>query len=135
MNGRKRHIVVDTLGLLLAVVVHAASIQDRDGAKLVLGKLVGRFPRLKLIWADAAYAGQLVEWTRIVGGWLLEIVKRPKDSHCFEVLPRRWVVERTLGWLGRCRRLSKDYEELPQTSEAWVQIAMIHLMLRRLRPT
>lgn len=135
MTGRKRHIVVDTLGLLLAVVVHAANIQDRDGAKLVLGKLLGRFPRLKLIWADAAYAGQLVDWARIVGGWLLEVVKRAKNSHSFEVLPRRWVVERTLAWLGRCRRLSKDYEELPQTSEAWVHIAMIHLMLRRLRPT
>lgn len=126
---------MDTLGLLLAVVVHAANIQDRDGAKLVLGKLLGRFPRLKLIWADAAYGGQLVEWARSFGGWLLEIVKRAKNSHSFEVLPRRWVVERTLAWLGRCRRLSKDYEELPQTSEAWVQIAMIHLMLRRLRPT
>ena len=135
MTGRKRHIVVDTLGLLLAVVVHAASIQDRDGAKLVLGKLLGRFPRLELIWADAAYAGQLVEWARIFGGWLIEIVKRTKNSHSFEVLPRRWVVERTLAWLGRCRRLSKDYEELAQTSEAWVQIAMIHLMLKRLRPT
>jgi putative transposase len=135
VTGRKRHIVVDTLGLLLAVVVHAANIQDRDGAKLVLVKLLGRFPRLKLIWADAAYAGQLVEWARIFGGWLLEIVKRARDSHSFEVLPRRWVVERTLAWLGRCRRLSKDYEELPQTSETWVQIAMIHLMLRRLRPT
>ncbi len=135
MTGRKRHIVVDTLGLLLAVVVHAANIQDRDGAKLVLAKLVGRFPRLKLIWADGGYAGQLVEWARTFGGWLLEIVKRPPDSHQFQVLPRRWVVERTLAWLGRCRRLSKDYEELPQTSEAWIQVAMIHLMLRRLRPT
>jgi putative transposase len=134
VTGRKRHIVVDTLGLLLAVVVHAANIQDRDGAKLVLAKLVGRFPRLKLIWADGGYAGQLVEWARTFGGWLLEIVKRPLDSHQFQVLPRRWVVERTLAWLGRCRRLSKDYEELPQTSEAWAQVAMIHLMLRRLRP-
>ncbi len=123
------------MGLLLAVVVHAANIQDRDGAKLVLAKLVGRFPRLKLIWADGGYAGQLVEWARTFGGWFLEIVKRPPDSHSFEVLPRRWVVERTFGWLGRCRRLSKDYEALPQTSEAWVQIAMIHLMLRRLKPT
>ncbi len=135
MTGRKRHIVVDTLGLLLVVVVHAANIQDHDGAKLVLAKLVGRFPRLKLIWADGGYAGQLVEWARTFGGWLLEIVKRPPDSHHFEVLPRRWVVERTFGWLGRCRRLSKDYEELPQTTEAWIHIAMIHLMLKRLRPT
>jgi len=135
VNGRKRHIVVDTIGLLMAVVVHAADIQDRDGAKLVLTKLLGRFPRLKLIWADAGYAGPLVDWARAVGGWVLEIVRRPKDSHSFEVLPRRWVVERTLAWLGRCRRLSKDYEELPQSSEAWVHIAMIHLMLRRLKPT
>jgi putative transposase len=119
----------------LAVVVHAANIQDRDGAKLVLAKLVGRFPRLKVIWADGGYAGQLVEWVFGLGGWLLEIVKRPLDSHHFEVLPKRWIVERTLGWLGRCRRLSKDYEALPETGEAWVHIAMIHLMLRRLKPT
>ncbi len=122
------------MGLLLAVVVHAANIQDRDGAKLVLSKLVGRFPRLQTIWADSAYAGQLVPWTWALGGWLLEIVRRQPDSHRFEVLPRRWVVERTLAWLSRCRRLSKDYEALPQTSETWVHIAMIHLMLKRLRP-
>ncbi len=134
MTGRKRHIVVDTMGLLLAVVVHAANIQDRDGAKLVLTKLMGRFPRLKLIWADAGYAGQLVDWAHALGGWLLDIVRRPSGSHHFEVLPRRWVVERTLAWLGRCRRLSKDYEALPETHEAWVHIAMIHLMLRRLKP-
>ena len=135
MNGRKRHIVVDTMGLLLIVVVHAASIQDRDGAKLVLHKLLGRFPRLQLIWADGAYAGQLVAWAFILGGWVIEVVKRTMHSHSFEVLPRRWVVERTFGWLGRNRRLSKDYEELPESSEAWVHIAMIHLMLKRLRPT
>ena len=134
MKGRKRHIVVDTIGLLMAVVVHAADIQDRDGAKLVLSKLLGRFPRLRLIWADGAYAGQLVDWASALGGWLIEVVKRPMDRHRFEVLPRRWVVERTLGWLGRNRRLSKDYEELTESSEAWVHIAMIHLMLKRLRP-
>ncbi len=100
MKGRKRHIVVDTMGLLLAVVVHAADIQDRDGAKLVLSKLSGRFPRLKLVWADGAYAGQLVDWAYALGGWLIEVVKRAAHSHSFEVLPRRWVVERTLGWLG-----------------------------------
>ena len=135
MKGRKRHIVVDTMGLLLAVVVHAADIQDRDGAKLVLSKLQGRFPRLRLIWADSAYAGQLVDWASAWGGWLIEVVKRARNSHSFEVLPRRWVVERTLGWLGRNRRLSKDYEELTESSEAWVYIAMTHLMLKRLRPT
>lgn len=134
MKGRKRHIVVDTMGLLLAVVVHAADIQDRDGAKLVLPKLLGRFPRLRLIWADGAYAGQLVDWASAWGGWLIQVVKHAKNLHSFEVLPRRWVVERTLGWLGRNRRLSKDYEELTESSEAWVHIAMIHLMLKRLRP-
>ena len=133
--GRKRHIVVDTIGLLLAVVVHPADIQDRDGAKLVIDKLKGRFPRLRLIWADAGYAGQLVDWVRAHAGYVLEIVKRPRASHQFEVLPRRWVVERTLAWLGRCRRLSKDYEALPNTTEAWIHIASIHLMLRRLAPS
>ena len=122
------------MGLLLAVVVHAASIQDRDGAKLVISKLLGRFPRLSLIWADGGYRGQLADWVASLSGWVLEIVQRPKDSHTFEVLPRRWVVERTLAWLGRRRRLSKDYEALPGTTESWVYIAMTHLMLRRLAP-
>ena len=133
MTGRKRHLVVDSLGLLLAVVVHAADIQDRDGAKLVLAKLKGRFRRLKLIWADAGYAGQLVEWAQAFGGWVLSIVKRT-EAHRFQVLPRRGVVERTLAWLGRHRRLSKDYEALTQTSEALIQVAMIYLMLHRLAP-
>jgi putative transposase len=119
------------MGLLLAVVVHAANVQDRDGAKLVLPKLVGRFPRLRLIWADGGYAGQLIPWVDQLGGWLLEIVKRPDQSK-FVLLPRRWVVERTLAWLGRHRRLSKDYEALPETSEAFIHIAMSRLMLRRL---
>ena len=123
------------MGLLLAVVVHAANIQDRDGAKLVLAKLLGRFPRLRVIWADAGYAGRLVAWAWTTGGWLLTVVKRKPDSHQFEVLSRRWVVERTLAWLSRCRRLSKDYEERTESSEAWVHIAMIHLMLKRLQPT
>jgi putative transposase len=135
VKGRKRHIVVDTLGLLLVVVVHSADIQDRDGAKLVLRQLLGRFPRLRLIWADGAYAGELVGWAYAWGGWLVEVVKRTMNRRRFVVLPRRWVVERTLGWLGRNRRLSKDYEALPESSEAWVHIAMIHLMLKRLRPT
>ena len=128
------------MGLQLAVVVHAANIQrlpraatrGPDGAKLVLAKLLDNFPRLQLIWADAGYAGQLEAWA--VGGWLLTVVKRKPNSHHFEILPRRWVVERTLAWLSRCRRLSKDYEERPESSEAWVHIAMIHLMLKRLQP-
>jgi len=135
VKGRKRHLVVDTLGLVLAVVVHAANVQDRDGAKLVLQKLVGRFPRLTLIWADGGYTGQLIAWTKQLANWTLEIVKRSDDLHTFQVLPKRWIVERTLGWLGRYRRLSKDYEELTASSEAMVHIAMIRLMLRRLQPT
>lgn len=132
VNGRKRHILVDTLGLLLMVVVHAANIQDRDGAKLVLSKVKGKFSRLRLIWADGGYAGQLVEWVLAVCGWNLEIVKRNEGVRGFQVLPRRWVVERTLAWLGRYRRLSKDYEGLPETSEAIVYVAMTHVMVRRL---
>jgi putative transposase len=118
--------------LLLAVVVHAASVQDRDGAKLVLARLLGRFPRLVLIWADGGYAGKLVAWALAVGGWTLEIVARPEGAQGFQVLPKRWIVERTFAWLGRCRRLSKDYEALPETTEAWIRIAMIHLMVKRL---
>jgi putative transposase len=117
------------------VVVHAANIQDRDGAKLVLAKLAGRFPRLCLIWADGGYAGQLVEWVQATWHWLLAIVTRPDDARGFVVLPKRWIVERTFGWLGRCRRLSKDYEARTESSEAWIHVAMIHLMLRRLQPT
>ena len=132
VKGRKRHILVDTIGLLLMVVVHAANIQDRDGAKLVLTKVKGRFPRLQLIWADGGYAGKLVDWVKTVCHLVLDIVKRPKGMKGFQVLPRRWVVERTFGWLGRYRRLSKDYEELPETSEAMIYAAMIHLMVKRL---
>ena len=132
MKGRKRHIVVDTLGLLLAVTVHPADIQDRDGARLVLRRLMGRFPRLQLIWADGAYGGKLVAWAQTVAGWTLELVRRPAQQHTFQVLPRRWVVERTFGWLNRQRRLSKDYEALCETTETWIYISMTGLMLRRL---
>lgn len=119
--------------MVLAVVVHEASIQDRDGAKLVLQRIKGRFARLTLIWADAGYAGKLIEWAREFASWTLEIVKRNDDLQGFHVLPRRWVVERTFGWLGRYRRLSKDYEQLPDNSEAMILLAMINLMSRRLR--
>lgn len=124
--------MVDTLGLVLAVVVHSAGIQDRDGAKLVIALLKDRFPRLKLIWADGGYAGQLIKWVASFGNWVLEIVKRSDDQKGFVVLPRRWVVERTFAWLSRYRRLSKDYEFLPESSEAMIYIAMIHIMVRRL---
>lgn len=125
---------MDTQGLILAVVVHAADIQDRDGAKLVLEKLVGRFKRLTLIWADGGYAGQLIEWTWTLGQWLLTIIKRNDDVKGFEVLPKRWIVERTFAWFGRYRRLSKDYETYVENSEAMIKIAMINLMLHRLKP-
>jgi putative transposase len=132
IKGIKRHLVVDTLGLLLVVVVHTAALQDRDGAKLVLAKAQGHFPRLALLWADGGYAGKLIGWTQEVCGWLLQIVKRNDNLKGFVLLPRRWVVERTFGWMVQYRRLSKDYEFHPQTSEAMIQVAMIHLMLRRL---
>jgi putative transposase len=132
VKGRKRHLAVDTLGLVLAVVVHSAAIQDRDGAKLVLNKLGGRFPRLRLLWADGGYAGKLVDWVRETWGWLLTTVTRSDDQRGFQVLPRRWVVERTFAWLDRYRRLSKDYEYLTETAEAMIYVAMIHLMVVRL---
>jgi putative transposase len=126
--------VVDTLGLVMAVVVHAANIQDRDGAKLVLRKLAGRFSRLVLIWADGGYAGKLIDWVVDFGHWILWIVERCDDVKGFVVLPRRWVVERTFSWLGKYRRLSKDYESLTDSSETMVQIAMINIMIHRLKP-
>ncbi len=133
--GRKRHILVDTLGLRLVVVVDAADVQDREGAKQVLEVLATRFRRLRLVWADGGYRGQLVEWVRALrqrNKLRLEIVKRNDDVAGFAVVPKRWIVERTFAWLYRCRRLSKDYEYLTSTSEAMIQIAMINLMLRRL---
>ena len=135
MKGRKRHLVVDTLGLLLAVAVHAADLQDRDGARLVLVRLGDRFPRLQVIWADAGYADpKLGDWVRAVMSWTLDIVRRRPEAEGFEVLPKRWIVERTFAWLGRYRRLSKDFEGLPATSATWIQVAMIDRMLHRLRP-
>jgi putative transposase len=134
VNGRKRHLLVDTLGLLLTVVVTAASVQDRDGAMSLLDVLRHRFSRLRVLWADQAYAGDLITWV-----WSppwrhvrLEIVKRPEGTKGFLLLPKRWIVERTFAWLGRYRRLSKDYEYLTQTSETMIRVAMIHLMVRRL---
>lgn len=132
IKGIKRHIVVDTLGLLLVVVVPTAALQDRDGAKLVLARARGNFARLALLWADGGYAGKLIRWVQEICGWVLQIVKRTDDLKGFVLLPRRWVVERTFGWMVQYRRLSKDYEFHPQTSEAMIQLAMIQLMLRRL---
>ena len=120
------------MGLLLAVVVHGASIQDRDGAKLICMRLLGVFPRLHLIWADGGYAGELIAWVAAFGNWVLEIVKRSDDVKGFKLLPRRWVIERTFAWLVKFRRLSKDYEETAKSSETWIRLAMINIMTRRL---
>lgn len=133
--GRKRHILVDTIGMVLIAVVHAASMQDRDGARAVIERLKHRFTRLRLMWADGGYAGALVMWVaklRPRNPLRLEIVKRSDDAQGFVVLPRRWVVERTFAWLSVHRRLSKDYEALPETSEMMFYVAMIRLMLARL---
>lgn len=124
--------MVDTLGLLLAVVVHAADIQDRDGAKLLFVKAAVSFPTIALVWADGGYAGQLIAWLKSWCGWVLEIVQKLEQQIGFQVLPKRWIVERTFAWLGHSRRLSKDYEELMENSEAMIHIAMIRLMLQRL---
>ncbi len=118
--------------MLLTVVVHSAAIQDRDGAKLVFGQAATLYPGISLVWADGGYGGKLVEWLKGWCGWTLEIVRKLSDQAGFEVLPRRWVVERTFAWLGHSRRLSKDYEELVENSEGFIQIAMIRLMLHRL---
>jgi putative transposase len=120
------------LGLIWVVYVHAASLQDRDAAKTVIARLQALCTRLVRLWADGGYAGALVEWVQSTFGWILDIVKRSDDAKGFEVLPHRWIVERTFGWLGRYRRLSKDYEFHTKSSEAWIRVAMIHLMVRKL---
>jgi putative transposase len=131
VNGRKRHILVDTEGNLLKVKVHPADIQDRDGAKLLIAKvLLEDFPRLVKVWADGGYRGKLEDWVAQQTGWDLEIVNKPKEPG-FHVLPRRWVVERTFAWLGRFRRLSKDYEQLCESEESWIYLAMcVHYLNR-----
>jgi putative transposase len=136
VKGRKRHIVVDTLGLLIAVVVTAANVQDYQGAEPALSRAKDRAPSLKVVWVDGIYEKQwLIDWAREDCGWELCVVKRTDKEKGFKVIPKRWVVERTFGWPGRYRRLSKDYERWPETSEAMIQMAMIHIMLRRLEPT
>jgi putative transposase len=133
VNGRKRHILVDTLGNLLAVVVHTADIQDRDGAKLLLTRLP-QMLRLRLlkIWTDGAYKGDLIGWCWEQLKLLLEVVTPPPAQQGFAVLPKRWIVECTFAWLGHYRRLSKDYEECLHSSEGMVYLASIHTMLKRL---
>ncbi len=132
VTGRKRHVIVDTLGLLLAVVVHSANENDAQSAPSVLGRLLGKVPRLKVIYADGGYEG-------LPGGlvwrcfhWLISVVEPDEDRSGFDPLPKRWVIERTFGWFGGCRRLTRDYERLPEMSEAMVRAAMIRLMVRRI---
>lgn len=137
MKGRKRHLLVDTQGFVLKAVVSAADVQDRDGARLLAHavRLYGpHLPRLSLVWADAAYAGQLVEDLRQLVGGQVEVVKRSdtQPRSAFAVQPHRWIVERTFGWFGGFRRLSKDYEYQVESSEALIYAAMSHLMLRKL---
>ena len=133
VKGRKRHIVTDTLGFLIFVLVHAADIQDRDGAPCVLKAIRRRFPWLRHIFADGGYSGaKLKAAMRRHGQWTIEIVKRSDATKGFVVLPRRWVVERTFAWLGRCRRLAKDWDKSLQSATAWAQIASIRMLTRRI---
>lgn len=146
LSGRKRHLLVDTLGLVLRVLVHPADLQDRAGAPPLLLPLSSALPRLELIWADSAYVGPLQTWLWETFGWRLQIVAHPggrgqwlrADQEPpvrlpgFRPLPHRWIVERTIAWIGRNRRMSKDYEFLPATSETWVYLGMVRLMLKRL---
>jgi putative transposase len=146
LSGRKRHLLVDTLGLLLRVLVHPADMQDRAGAPGLLMAVAEALPRLELIWADSAYLGPLQTWVWETLGWRLEIVERPGGRGRwlragqepparlpgFQPLPRRWIVERPIAWIGRNRRMSRDYEFLTTTSEAWIYLSMIRLMLKRL---
>jgi len=133
IKGRKRHILTDTLGLLIAVIVHSAGIQDRDGAPKVLASIRKSHPWLRHVFADGGYAGPKLERALTkIGEWTIEIVKRSNTAKGFEVIPRRWVVERTFAWLSRNRRLAKDFEKLVQTAVAWILVAHIKLLTRRL---
>jgi transposase len=136
VKGRKRHVLVDTMGLLLAVAVLSASLDDRVGARVVCWRLEWRVPRLVRIWADGNYSGRFHAWLQQAYGWILEVIPNPPRSRGtgkrrMTVARRRWVVERTFAWLNQSRRLSKDYETLPQSQEAMCYVAMIRLMLRR----
>ena len=134
VKGRKRHILVDTMGLLLVVIVTAGSVQDRDGARLLFKQLRGGCKKLRKVWVDGGYRGELIDWAWEQLRLVLKPVLRPHERKGFVLLPRRWVVERTFAWLNLCRRLSKDYERQTSTSEALIYLTMTRLMLRRLAP-
>ena len=135
IGGRKRHIVVDTLGLLLVVMVTAACVQDRDGGRSIIELLRKKFPSVRHVFADGGYSGELVKIVKRTWKITVEIVKRGPDQKGFAVLPRRWVVERTFAWLMHCRRLVRDYESLAVTHEALVKWGMVEVMLNRLAPS
>ena len=135
MNGRKRHVIVDVLGLVLATVVTPADIADRDMGWYLLDQMAGRFPRLVKLWADSSYDGALAEIAQTRYGRELEIVKRAPESPGFVVQKRRWIVERTFAWFGKYRQLAKEYIADLGSSEALIHLAMTHRMLRRLAPT
>lgn len=145
ISGRKRHLLVDSGGLVSGVVVHEGNIADRDGAKLLLGKAAEKLPRMEKVWADRGYNGKIGEWMKERLGWTLEIVKPPRRwvrvplgeepppyPRGFIVIPRRWVIERTFAWILRNRRMSRDYEFLAESTEALIYVAMIRLMVRRM---
>lgn len=145
ISGRKRHLLVDSSGLVSGVVVHEGNIADRDGARLLLGKVAEKLPRMEKVWADRGYNGKIGEWMKERLGWMLEIVKPPRRwvrvplgeepppyPRGFIVLPRRWVIERTFAWILRNRRMSRDYEFLAETTEALIYVSMIRLMVRRM---
>jgi len=132
VQGRKRHLLVDTLGLLMAIAVTAASVSEPAGARLLFARLGGAWKKLRLIWVDGGYRGHLVAWVTQHRRFLLRVTLRPEGCTGFVLLPRRWVVERTWTWLNQSRRLSKDYERLPKSSEAMMYLSMTRLMSRRL---
>ena len=133
IKGRKRHIVTDTIGLMVGAAIHPADVQDRDGAPLVIEAIHDLFPWLRHLFADSAYSGdKLLKALAKFGEWSIEIIKRMADTAGFEVLPRRWVVERTLAWLNRNRRLAKDFEASIESAKAWVYIASVQLIIRRI---
>jgi putative transposase len=134
VDGRKRQLIVDTEGNVLTVVVHAANIQDRDGVQPALSETQDLCPSVSYAWADQSYRGDVVEWAANVLGITIEIVTRSADQVGFQVQPRRWVIERTIAWINRCRRLSKDVEHLVKNSAAWIYWASIQRMLRYLAP-
>ncbi len=134
IKGKKRHVLVDTLGLLLHALVTSADVQDRDGGLMVLSTLFGQFPFLKKLFADSAYAGPIFQGglASVMPNLATEIIRRSDRVKGFAVLPKRWIVERTIAWLGRCRRLAKDWENLNRSALAFLRLASIRLMLRKL---